>query len=401
LKSGQTFTLADVLGTFTNPNHYDGVLPLGISPDAAKNADFILNSQASRFTTTAADTLASLLNVYTAQERVSSGYAAYTLDAGMWHWVAGVRVEQTSTEYTANKAVTDKVTKLTSVTPVAGNGSYVNFFPSAQLRLGLDEQTNLRVAVTTGIARPAYGALSPRVSITPGAAATDPNAINLGNPDLKPTRSVNYDVLVEHFSSDVGVAQIGVFYKQLSDFIFNKTFIYQGAPYDGYSAIQPQNGKNGYIYGVEGAFVRRLAFLPGVLNGFGVDANATYTQSKSHVDGRDGLPFPRQANWNGNAALTYAKGIVSSRVTMQYNGPYIYTLGDGTNSVATGDTYMMAHKQVDASLNLQVQRNSQIILQVLNINNAPFGYFFARDPNAYKQREFYGTTTSLQFRYTY
>ena len=401
LKAGQTFTLADVVGSFTNANHYNGMLPLGVAPDDKRNQDFILNSQASRFTSTAADTLASRLNVYTAQERVTSGYAAYTLDAGSWHWVTGLRMEQTSTEYTANKAVTDKVTKLTSVSPVAGSGSYVNFFPSAQLRLSLDEKTNLRLAVTTGIARPAYGDLSPRVSITPGAAATDPNAINLGNPDLKPTRSINYDALIERFSSDVGVAQIGVFYKSLSDFIYNKTFVYQGSPYDGYNAVQPQNGKNGYIYGVEAAFVRRLSFLPGVLNGFGVDANATYVQSKSHVEKRDGLPFPRQANWNGNAALTYAKGIVSSRVTTQYNGPYIYTLGDGTNSVATGDTYMLAHKQIDASLNLQVQRNSQVILQVLNINNAPFGYFFARDPNAFKQREFYGTTTSLQFRYTY
>lgn len=401
LKAGQTFTLADVLGSFTNPNHYNGMLPLGIAPDDKKNQDFILNSQASRFSATATDTLTSQLQVYTAQERIGAAYATYTIDAGAWHWVAGLRTEHTSTEYTANKAVTDKVTKLTTVTPVAGNGSYMNFFPSAQLRLSLSEQTNFRLAVTTGIARPAYGALSPRVSVTPGATATDPSAINLGNPDLKPTRSINYDALIEHFSSDVGVAQIGVFYKTLSDFIYNKTFTYVGAPYDGFNATQPQNGKDGYIYGVEGAYVRRLAFLPGVLNGLGVDANATYVQSHSNVEGRVGLPFPRQANWNGNAALTYAKGIVSSRVTVQYNGPYIYTLGDGTASVATGDTHMLAHKQVDASLNLQIQRNAQVVLQVLNINNAPFGYFFGNDQNAYKQREFYGTTTSLQLRYTY
>ncbi len=401
LRAGQTFTLADVVGGFTNASHYNGMLPLGVAPDDKRNQDFIMNSQASRFTSTAADTLTSQLQVYTAQERIGAAYGAYTLDAGAWHWVAGLRLEQTSTEYTANKAVTDRVTKLTSVSPVAGNGSYINFFPSAQLRLGLDERTNLRVAVTTGIARPAYGSLSPRVAITPGAAATDPNAINLGNPDLKPTRSVNYDALIEHFSSDVGVAQIGVFYKTLSDFIYNKSFSYVGAPYDGYNAIQPQNGKDGYIYGAEMAFVRRLSFLPGVLNGFGVDMNATYTQSHSNVEGRVGLPFPRQANWNGNGSLTYAKGLISARVTQQYNGAYIYTLGDGTNSVATGDTYMLAHNQIDASLNVQVQRNAQVVLQVLNINNAPFGYFFGRDTNAYKQREFYGTTTSLQIRYTY
>ena len=129
-----------------------------------------------------------------------------------------------------------------------GGSSYVNVFPSAQLRLALDERTNVRVAVTTGIARPLYYDLAPHTSVTPGALATDLNAVSLGNTDLRPTRSVNYEALIEHFSVDVGVAQIGVFYKTLSDFIYNRSFTYVGAPLDGYNATQPTNGRNGYIY---------------------------------------------------------------------------------------------------------------------------------------------------------
>jgi hypothetical protein len=155
------------------------------------------------------------------------------------------------------------------------------------------------------------------------------------------------------------------------------------------------------VYGIEGTVVQRLAFLPGALNGFGVDANATYTQSSSNIPGRLGKPFPRQANWNGNAALTYAKSIVSARVTMQYNGPYIFTLGDGSTSVQTGDTFMMEHQQLDASVNVQVLPNSQLVLQALNINDAKFGYFFGGDPKAIKQSEFYGRTLSLIWRLTY
>ena len=354
-----------------------------------------------KFSLTASDALVAKLNIYDGKERILAGYGAYTVDVGAWHWVAGLRMEQTQTDYTANKAATDKVTKAVTVSPVTGSGSYANLFPSVQLRLGLDERTNLRVAVTTAIARPLYYDLAPHTSITPGATATDPNAVSLGNTELKPTRSINYDALIEHFSSDVGVAQVGVFYKTLKDFIYNHSFTYVGAPFDGYNATQPLNGKGGTIYGVEAAFVRRLAFLPGVLNGFGIDANATYTKSRSQIEGRVGTPFPRQADWNSNASLTYAKGIVSSRVTVQYNGPYIYTLGDASSSVATGDTYMMAHKQIDASLNVQLMHNAQAVLQVLNINNAHFGYYFGNNPSAIKQSEFYGTTTSLQFRYTY
>ena len=151
---------------------------------------------------------------------------------------------RTFDDYAFGRALkTGQTFTLADVAGRYADGSYVNCFPSAQLRLGLNEQTNFRVAVTTGIARPLYYDLAPHTSVTPG-----------------------------------------------------------------------------------------------VLHGFGIDANATYVQSRSNIEGRVGKAFPRQANWNGHASLTYAKGIVSSRVTMQYNGPYIFTIGDRSRSVVTGDT---------------------------------------------------------------
>jgi TonB-dependent receptor len=399
LNAGQTFTMAEVASTFTNPNHFWGHYPLYVAPDAKKNElYYVQNPQ--KFTRTADGDLTAKLNIYDGTERIAAGYGSYSVDLGAYHWLVGARVEQTHTTYTANKAVTNAA-KVTTTSPVSGSGDYTNIFPSAQLRVTLDEKTNLRFAVSTSIGRPLYYDLAPHTSVTQGALATDPNAVSLGNPDLKPTTSINYDVMWEHFSSDVGIISLGGFYKSVTNFIYQQNFTYSGAPFDGYNATQPKNGKGGTIYGLEGALVERFAYLPGVFSGLGFDANATYTQSRSDIPGREGKPFPRQANWNGNASLTFASGKFSSRLTMQYNGPYIYTLGDGSENVKNGDTYMMAHQQFDASLNYQVMRNAQIVLQALNINNAPFGYYFAGDPNAIKQRELYGSTTSLQFRINY
>lgn len=399
LNAGKAYTLADVLGGFSNARHFWGHYPLGIAPSDESNERFV-RAHPEMFTVTPDSKIAAKLNVYAGTERIAAGYGAYTLDAGRWHWLAGVRVENTATSYTANKAVTDAA-KNTTVVPVAGSGTYTNVFPSAQLRYEVNPVTNLRVAVSTGIARPLYYDLAPHVTVSPGATAADPNAVTLGNTELKPTTSVNYDVMLEHFNSDVGVASVAVFYKQVSNLIYYQNFTYQGAPYDGYNATQPRNGPDGKVWGVEGTLIQRMDFLPGALDGFGIDANATYTQSASNIPGRLGKPFPRQANWNGNAALTYAKGSVSSRITVQYNGPYIYSLGDGSRSVQTGDTYMMEHKQVDASVNVQVFRNAQFVIQGLNLNNAPFGYFFGGDPKAIKQRELYGRTVSLIWRLAY
>ena len=399
LNAGKSYTLNDVLGGFTNARHFWGQYPLGIAPSDQSNERFV-RSHPEMFTVTTDSKNAALLNVYSGTERIGAGYASYTLDAGRWHWLAGVRMENTATTYTANKAVTDAA-KNTTVVPVAGSGNYTNLFPSAQLRYEVNPVTNLRFAVSTGIARPLYYDLAPHVSVSPGATASDPSAVSLGNTELTPTTSVNYDVMLEHFNSDVGVASIAAYYKQVRNLIYYQNFVYPSAPYAGFNATQPKNGPDGTVWGLEGTLIQRMDFLPGVLDGLGIDANATYAQSSSNIPGRRGKPFPRQANWNGNAALTYAKGIVSSRITVQYNGPYIYTLGDGTRNIQTGDTYMMEHKQVDASVNVQVFQNAQFVIQGLNLNNAPFGYFFGGDPKAIKQRELYGRTVSLIWRLSY
>ena len=89
--------------------------------------------------------------------------------------------------------------------------------------------------------------------------------------------------------------------------------------------------------------------------------------------------------WNCNVAATNAGGIVTARVTSQYNGDYIYKVGDGTPSLKTGDTHMLAHTQLDASLNIALDQRTQMVVQGLNLTNAPFGYWQGI-PTAYVQK---------------
>jgi hypothetical protein len=59
---------------------------------------------------------------------------------------------------------------------------------------------------------------------------------------------------------------------------------------------------------------------------------------------------------------------------------------------------MMPHTQVDASLDVALKGNTQLVLQGLNLNNAPFGYYVGTS-HTYIQRELYGTTATLAVRY--
>src|SRR5262249_49554045 len=137
-----------------------------------------------------------------------------------------------------------------------------------------------------------------------------------------------------------------------------------------------------------------LTFLPGVLSGLGFDVNWTHISSTVVVDtttGRTAL-MRRTSPDVANAAVTYDKGAISARVSWTYNGANIDSYGDGTPT-ANGDTYFYAHSQIDASAIFTVTPNVQVQVQVLNVNNAVFGFFAGTPDHQFDlQREYYGQT---------
>ncbi len=393
---GQSFTLANVLGPFTNLGHYYGHYPIYMSPSEKASEDYVNNNPV--LVVDPATTLAATLGTFSGNERILSGYAQYSVDVDAAHILFGVRAEQTTTSYNSFGAVQGPNKTIAGTAPLSGGKTYTNVFPNVQLRYEINPQTNLRVALTTSMARPLYSDVSPSVTLNAGALPTDRNAISAGNPDLKPMTAVNQDIMLEHFLPGVGLVAVGAFAKQISNYIYSENFTYVGAPYDGYNGTRPTNATKGTLSGVEGAWQQRLTFLPGLFSGLGLDANGTWTQSNTSTPTRPSLNLPRQAKWNYNLAATYASDVVTARVTTQYNGTYIYKIGDGTASPSSGDTYMMAHTQVDASVNFQVNDHAQIVVQGLNLNNAPFGYYVGTTAT-YVQRELYGKTATVAVRY--
>ena len=61
--------------------------------------------------------------------------------------------------------------------------------------------------------------------------------------------------------------------------------------------------------------------------------------------------------------------------------------------------YLYAHTQVDAQATYLLPSGFQVLVNVLNINNAVFG-FYQGSKRFPIQREFYGRTISLGLRYT-
>jgi TonB-dependent receptor len=193
--------------------------------------------------------------------------------------------------------------------------------PSVQLIYKIDSNTNIRAVYGRGIARPNFGDLPPYLVENDSRKSS-----SAGNPDLNTTRANNYDLLFERYLNPVEIIQAGYFYKALSDLIYSMRFPVTSGVYTGYTETQNTNGPSAHIQGVEMAWQQRVSFLPGILQGLGLNANYSYTSSQATVSGRTDKPaLIRQGPNNWNFGMTYDKARVSMRFGVTHNDAYIYS----------------------------------------------------------------------------
>jgi TonB-dependent receptor len=421
--SSVPITMAQLLGGLSDPNYYHNVFPVDAGPFASIDRTTAFENANPALFSNVTDTLRNAAGNYFGREQIFAGYVENRFDLGAFQLDAGLRVEQTKADYRGN------VLSQSSLTTVGGSNTYTDVFPSAQLRYEVDANTNLRAAITRGIARPAYNDLAPHLTGDPVGLYAHPyldNTLSTGNPNLKAETAWNYDLLAEHFMPHAGVVSGGIFYKDLANFIYTQRFFnYQGpvVAFRGANGTEPRNGQSAYLYGFEADYNQHLTFLPGALAGLGFDLNWTHVESRTSyvtgdsvvVDGT-GKPtgqvitfkrhflLPRTSPNIANASLLYDFGRVSARLAWVYQGAMLASTGgnpagDGTSSAVSGDNYFYAHSQIDASIQYNYDQNTTVQFQVLNMNNAVFGFFNGTFSHEYDvQREYYGPTFYLGIR---
>lgn len=163
--------------TFYN-DHYD----IGGMPNRYQLRS-IFNNPA--LVTYSSDPAADAANTTSGNENVYAAYAEYSASFNKLGVLAGVRAEQTHAKYNGNIFNSDDDTN----TPASQSRSYLNYFPTVQLRYPFQEDLIGRFSFSSAIARPGFD------QITPGAQiSVADQTVTVGNPDLNPTRGNNYDL---------------------------------------------------------------------------------------------------------------------------------------------------------------------------------------------------------------
>ncbi len=221
--------------------------------------------------------------------------------------------------------------------------------------------------------------------------------------------------MAEHYFQPLGILQAGFFYKQLSDPIYPTAVTIQSGPQTGFLLTQSINGPSAHITGFEAAWEQRLSHLPGLLSGFGVSANYSYTTSQvkfplGFSNGRTDQPaFQRQAPNNWNAGFTYDKSRLSMRFAVSHNDASIFQYAFQENGTPNdpilglkgpgGDIYLYAHTQFDIQGSYRLYRGLNFFAYGLNLTNEVFGFY--QGSKIYPiQREYYHPTVAFGLRWT-
>ncbi|NTU96440.1 MAG: TonB-dependent receptor [Chlorobiaceae bacterium] len=310
--------------------------------------------------------LEELAGNFSAKEQIRAAYAMATWDVtDKLRLIGGLRLEHTSNEYDAFVYDDDDDT----LTPVSGETKeYSNLLPHLHLRYKLDNSTNLRLSFTQSLARPDYFDLAPYRQLI-----SDDEEIYIGNPALEPTRSNNFDFMVEHYLGTVGVLSAGLFHKDISDFIVTR----KSEDADtGFDLFQPVNGGDGTINGVELAAQFNVPYVKGL----GLYLNYTYTHSKIsnfNIEGRedDNLSLPGSPEHCFNASISYETGPFAVRLSGNYHSDFIDSEEGSIGEESWEDRYYDSAFTLDLNGTWRLSKELQLFFEITNLTNQPMRFY--------------------------
>lgn len=331
-----------------------------------------------------------------------------------------VRLENSSSGYFTQTATTfirngTSYTLASSNKVLSDGASFTRVLPSINLQVLPTPTTHLRFAYNVTMDNASFYALRAQGGLgvdtqTPQGAppGTTPNFLRFttssGNPTLKPTMSNNFDLSFEWYPKSGTTFHLAAFYKRITDLpIYTSTSqpvtVFYSTPATSTTeqaqTLDVSNAtKPATIKGIEIGGRTFMDMLPGLLKGFGVEANYTYIDSQNPGDQfadiygviSHNIPVQGLSKHNFNVTLLYEKNPFSVRVAYSWRSKYLQTTtGNGTSGSynyyptpgAAGQfidislpIYGDAYGTLDAGVTIRLTKNVSFSVQGTNLTNS-------------------------------
>lgn len=323
---------------------------------------------------------------YEANEKILGIFGMARFDLPSTLIVAGVRYETTDFRGTAPTYDESAGVPATDRIGMAvAKSRYGRWFPNLTVRHEFTDDLIGRFALTRAINRPNFVDIVPRIVENTDSSVT---RITSGNPSLRPTLSNNIDAGLEYYIRPLGLISVNGFYKDLKDYRFTVT---RDGSYLGADAefTRPENAPDGHLYGFEVNWQQQFTFLPGLLSGFGVFANYSWTDAEVTLAqpyaGRKTMPLPGNSRHSWNAALFYEKGPVNLRVSYTKRSNYLNEINADDANL---DLYWEGRGQLDVTGSYQLLKNIGLFFEAKNLTNSPGVRYYGARKRVYEYEKF-------------
>ncbi|TAJ13475.1 TonB-dependent receptor [Marinilabiliaceae bacterium JC017] len=148
---------------------------------------------------------------------------------------------------------------------------------------------------------------------------SEPGAVVVPNPDLKPEYSYNAEIGLTKVISKVAKIDMAAYYTYLDDAMVRRDFLFNGNDsimYDGEtSRVQAiQNAASAYVYGFQAGIEIKLP------DNFELTSRFNYQKGEEELDNGDTAPMRHAAPWFGITHLTYSIHRLKADLYAVYNG---------------------------------------------------------------------------------
>jgi outer membrane receptor protein involved in Fe transport len=366
-------------------------------------------------------------NNYSLSESVFANYAMLKLKIGDFiTLIPGVRHELSDNTYKGIYAdLSGDFGQSGSARPDSADVNYGLLLPHLHLKIKPLSWFDIRASYSTTIARPDYQYMIPFTNIN-RAGELD---ITMGNPDLKPSVSSNYDLFLTAYSGKLGLFSVGAFYKNIKNIFFPfttglnndslaRSYGFNPTGFVGAELRTFENSLNSSVRGLEFEYQTNLNFLPGFLKNFVLSLNYARLFSKTNIFSfreetvikrippftviRQVLinPYEREVDIIGqarhifNTSLGYDFKGLSVRGSAAYQGTKL----SGYSAIADKDRFDTGFWRFDFAFKYKLNKNINLFLNANNLSDQNDVTFF-RNERYETGRERFGTTLTFGGEY--
>ncbi|MDB5960580.1 MAG: TonB-dependent receptor [Massilia sp.] len=352
------------------------------------------------------------------KEKITTGYIKGNIDADLSDTITlrgnvGVQVQRTDQSSHANLYDGSQPAGQ-QIKPVDDGKTYTDVLPSMNLAFGLPNDQTIRFAAARQIARPRVDQLRSALEFGVGTNDFKPGGSG-GNAQLDPWRANAFDLSYEKYFGKKAYIAVAGFHKKLTSYIYTQSLNYDFSkyipgtlaqtPFGNYTA--PFNGQGGSLKGAELSGSMPFNLVSPMLDGFGVQASYSYTDSDIKIEDPGtsigtNIPLPGLSKNTSNLTLYYEKNGFETRISQRRRSDFVGEIGnfDGNRALR----YVVGENVVDFQIGYTFQTGAlKGVGLVAQVNNLTDEAYETYNGDRKKQLEYqkYGRTVLVGANYKF